>query len=140
MGRGRSRVTCGEPDAGLYFRTLGSRLEPKADAQPLSHPGVPRAITLKKQTFGTLIWQEIDRLMEWSRTLLIIKWNWILKLRLHIFVFDSVQLFSYYHNSVGRKKSPLQYTSQVLLRIINFGTTGQQKVTAESWHFLWCCS
>ena len=32
-----------EPDAGLNPRTLGSLPEPKAeaDAQPLSHPGVP---------------------------------------------------------------------------------------------------
>ena len=32
----------GEPDAGLHPRTLGSRPEPEADAQPLSHPGAPR--------------------------------------------------------------------------------------------------
>ena len=31
----------GEPDAGLDPRTLGSWPKPKADAQPLSHPGVP---------------------------------------------------------------------------------------------------
>ncbi|XP_073758103.1 BCLAF1 and THRAP3 family member 3 isoform X5 [Callorhinus ursinus] len=31
-----------EPDAGLDPRTLGSRLEPKADAQQLSHPGAPQ--------------------------------------------------------------------------------------------------
>ena len=30
-----------EPDAGLDPGTPGSHLEPKADAQPLSHPGVP---------------------------------------------------------------------------------------------------
>ena len=30
-----------EPNAGLNPRTLGSRPEPKADAQPLSHPGAP---------------------------------------------------------------------------------------------------
>ena len=30
-----------EPDEGLYPRTPGSCCEPKADAQPLSHPGVP---------------------------------------------------------------------------------------------------
>ena len=36
MGRGRSK-----PDVGLDPRTLGSRPEPKADAQPLSHPGAP---------------------------------------------------------------------------------------------------
>ena len=33
IGRGRSRL-CREPDAGLDPRTLGSRPEPKADAQP----------------------------------------------------------------------------------------------------------
>ena len=31
-----------KPDAGLNPRTPGSRPEPKADAQPLSHPGAPR--------------------------------------------------------------------------------------------------
>ena len=31
-----------EPDAGLDPRTPGSRPEPKADAQPLTHPGAPR--------------------------------------------------------------------------------------------------
>ena len=30
-----------EPNAGLDPRTLGSRPEPKADSQQLSHPGVP---------------------------------------------------------------------------------------------------
>ena len=33
------QVPCWEPDIGLDSRTLGSRPEPKADAQPLSHPG-----------------------------------------------------------------------------------------------------
>ena len=32
---------CREPDVGLHLRTPGSQPEPKADAQPLSHPGVP---------------------------------------------------------------------------------------------------
>ena len=31
----------GEPDVGLDPRTPGSQAELKADAQPLSHPGVP---------------------------------------------------------------------------------------------------
>ena len=31
-----------EPDVGLIPRTPGSRPEPKAEAQPRSHPGVPR--------------------------------------------------------------------------------------------------
>ena len=30
-----------EPDAGLDPRTSRSHPKPKADAQPLSHPGVP---------------------------------------------------------------------------------------------------
>ena len=29
----------GKPEGGLDPRILGSQLEPKADAQPLSHPG-----------------------------------------------------------------------------------------------------
>ena len=32
---------CREPDAGLDPRTPGSRPEPEADAQALSHPGAP---------------------------------------------------------------------------------------------------
>ena len=35
------QAPCREPDVGLNPRTLGSHPEPKADAQPLSHPGVP---------------------------------------------------------------------------------------------------
>ena len=31
-----------EPDVDLDPRTPGSRPEPKADAQPLSHPGIPK--------------------------------------------------------------------------------------------------
>ena len=34
----------GEPSAGLNPRTPGSLPEPKADAQPLSHPGIPKII------------------------------------------------------------------------------------------------
>ena len=43
-GRDRQRekqAPYGEPDAGLDPRTPGSRPEPKADAQPLSHPDAP---------------------------------------------------------------------------------------------------
>ena len=32
---------CTEPDMGLDPGTLGSCPEPKADTQPLSHPGIP---------------------------------------------------------------------------------------------------
>ena len=41
IGKGRSRLPVGEPDAGLNPRTSGSWPEPKADTQPLGHPGVP---------------------------------------------------------------------------------------------------
>ena len=34
-----------EPDEGLDHRTLRSHPEPKADAQPLSHPGIPLHLT-----------------------------------------------------------------------------------------------
>ena len=33
------QAPCGELDEGLNLGTLGSRPEPKMDAQPLSHPG-----------------------------------------------------------------------------------------------------
>ena len=36
------QAPCRKPDAGLDPRTSGSRPEPKADAQPLSPPGIPR--------------------------------------------------------------------------------------------------
>ena len=34
------QAPCGEPDVGLHPGTLQSRPELKADAQPLSHPGI----------------------------------------------------------------------------------------------------
>ena len=40
------QVPCREPDVGLEPGTLGSSPGPKADAQPLSHPGVPRGVCL----------------------------------------------------------------------------------------------
>ena len=40
--RQREKQTlCREPNVGLHPRTPGSRPEPKADTQPLSHPGAP---------------------------------------------------------------------------------------------------
>ena len=39
-------VPCRKPDAGLDPGTPGSCPEPKADAQPLSHPGVPEFFVL----------------------------------------------------------------------------------------------
>ena len=35
------QAPCREPDVGLDPGTQGSHSEPNADAQPLSHPGVP---------------------------------------------------------------------------------------------------
>ena len=37
------RAPCRNPDVGLDPGTPGSGLEPKADAQSLSHPGSPRS-------------------------------------------------------------------------------------------------
>ena len=45
-GRGRSRLIAEEPDVGLDPITPGSRPEPKADAQPLCHPGAPILLNL----------------------------------------------------------------------------------------------
>ena len=39
--RREKQAPCREPDVGLNLGTPGSRSEPKAGAQPLSHPGVP---------------------------------------------------------------------------------------------------
>ena len=38
------QAPCRDPDTGLAPRTPGSWLEPKTDAQPLSHPGAPLPI------------------------------------------------------------------------------------------------
>ena len=40
------QAPCREPDVGLDPGTAGSRPEPKANAQPLSHPGIPNFIPL----------------------------------------------------------------------------------------------
>ena len=40
-GQRENQAPYGEPDAELDPRTPGSGPEPKADAQPLSHPGIP---------------------------------------------------------------------------------------------------
>ena len=53
-GRRRGRL-CRDPDAGLEPGTLGSRPEPKADAQSLSHPGAPWLIFLSPGTPTTVI-------------------------------------------------------------------------------------
>ena len=40
------QAPCREPKVGLDPRTPGSHPEPKADGQPLSHPGAPRLASL----------------------------------------------------------------------------------------------
>ena len=57
-GRGRSRLHAREPDVGLDSGTPGSCPEPKADAQPLSHPGVPTA------SFRTLFLVLVNHLLQ----------------------------------------------------------------------------
>ena len=51
MQRGK-QAPCGEPDVGFHPGTPGSCPELKADAQPLSHPGVPLANILIKVDFS----------------------------------------------------------------------------------------
>ena len=41
--------SCKEPDVGLGPWNPGSHPEPKANAQPLSHPGVPKFIKFLRQ-------------------------------------------------------------------------------------------
>ena len=43
-----NQAPCMKPDVGLNPGTPGSHPEPKADAQPLSHPGVPVFISLSQ--------------------------------------------------------------------------------------------
>ena len=45
------QAPCGKPDAGLNPRTPGSRPEPWADAEPLSHPGIPWLFPLSCYVF-----------------------------------------------------------------------------------------
>ena len=42
----KKQAPCREPDVGLNPRTPGSQPEQKADAQPLSHSGIPEWIFL----------------------------------------------------------------------------------------------
>ena len=46
--------TQAEGEAGLDPRTLGSGPEPKAEAQPLSHPGAPKFILKGSSYTGVL--------------------------------------------------------------------------------------
>ena len=58
--RHREKQTpCEEPDARLDLRTLKSLLDPKADTQPLSHPGAP-------YLFVYLYTFTLDKILEFS--------------------------------------------------------------------------
>ena len=46
------QAPCREPDVELDPRIPGSHPEPKADAQPLSHPGVPVLRNFKRKIMG----------------------------------------------------------------------------------------
>ena len=48
----------GEPGAGPNPRTPGSHPEPKADVQPLSHPGVPNA-AVSNVKMVPLLWEPV---------------------------------------------------------------------------------
>ena len=46
----KKQALCGEPNVGLDPRTLGSQPKLKADAQSLSHPGIPQLLFLEDLT------------------------------------------------------------------------------------------
>ena len=50
------QAPCWELNVGLSSGTPGSRPEPKADAQPRSHPGIPNLGSLKRHFNG--LWQK----------------------------------------------------------------------------------
>ena len=54
--RQKKRAALGEPDVELDPRTLRSRPEPKADAQPLSHSGIPKDFIFKKSLHPCGAW------------------------------------------------------------------------------------
>ena len=45
--RRKKQASCQEPDEGLDPGTPGSCPGPKAGAEPLSHPGIPKLISFK---------------------------------------------------------------------------------------------
>ena len=59
--QGEKQAPCREPDMGLYPGIPGSCSEPKADTQPLSHPGIPRRTFFRlkakgpKQSFKSML-------------------------------------------------------------------------------------
>ena len=56
-----------EPDAGFDLGTPGSSPEPKADAQPLSHPGAPMSFLFFFKDFIYLFMRDTERGRDTSR-------------------------------------------------------------------------
>ena len=50
------QAPCREPDVGLDPGTPGSGPESKVGTKPLSHPGIPLKIKLKKKAISKLGW------------------------------------------------------------------------------------
>ena len=73
--KGKSRLPAGEPDAGLYPRTVGSCPEPKADVQPLSHPSAPSVVSINQSvvfhdgSIRKLIHHAQEHLIRWTKGL-----------------------------------------------------------------------
>ena len=61
-----------EPDAGLDPRIPGSCPEPKADGQPLSHPGTPKLLVLSRTL---LSWEAWRSLYNYSKQFIDIRWH-----------------------------------------------------------------
>ena len=58
----KKQAPCREPDAELDPRTMGSRPEPKEEAQLLSHPGIPKKNVLRTQ-FHLLLYNETSNIV-----------------------------------------------------------------------------
>ena len=57
--RQERQAPCKEPNMGLDPGTLGSRPEPKADVQSLSHPGAPVVCNFTEVMKTTLSFEEV---------------------------------------------------------------------------------
>ena len=92
--QGEKQAPCGKPHAGLNPRILGLWPEPKADAQPLSHPGAPTLALLK--SFAQVFYRMLPNLGFWM-------------------FFDIMDLEKEHH--INEVSSPL-HEYQVCMRII----------------------
>ena len=60
------QASCREPNGGLDPRTPGSRPEPMADAQPLSHPGAQNTNFMHKVHSSKWRWRKDSPVLEFS--------------------------------------------------------------------------